>query len=115
MMDNFKELLDKRPKNVLYYSFFNDSNFVIDNIKIKRNDVIGVKELGNWAFNRSMNAYIDMKEGQKTDKSVQFLSTTGTIYMEWKIIAEICLGKPIYLKTLKKYYKDHYKEAKKNE
>lgn len=96
---NFKKFLKSKPKNILYYSFFDDSNFVADNPKLKPDDVIPVKDLGDWAFEYAIER-IPLADRDTVDTACY--SLIGGNFLE---IAVACLGKEEVEKRLKELKK----------
>ena len=56
-MDFKKWLKEQRNKDYVFFSFFKDSNFVFENPKTKPDDVVEVRALGEWAWQRFTERY----------------------------------------------------------
>ncbi len=102
MIMEFEQLLKKREKNIVYYSFFTDSNFVLDNPKLQTNDVINVEDLGEWAWKR-LELDTELRYGQTWDEEELL-----------KEIATACLGKKEIKKRIEKMkHNQRYDEGNK--
>lgn len=64
MTKSVKEFLEKRPKNILYYSFFDDSNMAEELSKqlIQPDNVIDVKDFGEFAWKNFVDNYTAFKK-----------------------------------------------------
>jgi hypothetical protein len=105
-LNPFEVFLKNRPKNILYYSFFDDSNFVNENKDMKPDNCVNVKALGECAwkaflppasFPNSMN-YEDWIKRLERHEFGYYQSNKIVFFM----LAVACLGEIEIKKRLEK-------------